>query len=441
MLKKLSLTKQLLVVFCGLLLIFVSIAIPIINYNLHVVIDKEMFDEIESDQAMIDNYGSFIPRRRARNRFYHIRYYAETDTYDYDMVVGHDQMIALGLVSQAAQKDLQTILKDDNHKAIQGKIEYDETVYYYRIMQMENENQTYLISFMSSNYSKSLINSIRNRIIYFQFAFLGFVAVVIMIWVLSLIHPLKRIKVYVEGITRGKDMTLNLDRKDEIGVVGRAIVDMNAELAKQAHIKEEMIHNISHDLKTPIALIKTYGQSVKDDIYPYGDKNASMDVILENAERLEHKVQDLLYLNRLDYLGGEKKPETPFAMKELIEHIVLQMDALSTIHLETSLADVTFIGSEEHWRVAIENIIDNACRYARSLIRIELKKDYLAIYNDGEAIDEALISDLFSPYVKGVNGQFGLGLAIVHKIATMYGYKVYARNETVGVSFIFEKDR
>lgn len=440
MLKKLSLTKQLLVVFCGLLLIFVSIAIPIINYNLHVVIDKEMFDEIESDQAMIDNYGSFIPRRRARNQFYHIRYYAETDTYDYDMIIGRDQMIALGLVSQAAQKDLQTILKDDNHKAIQGKIEYDETVYYYRIMQMENEDQTYLISFMSSNYSKSLINSIRNRIIYFQFAFLGFVAIVIMIWVLSLIHPLKRIKVYVEGITQGKDMTLNLDRKDEIGVVGRAIVDMNAELAKQAHIKEEMIHNISHDLKTPIALIKTYGQSVKDDIYPYGDKNASMDVILENAERLEHKVQDLLYLNRLDYLGGEKKPETPFAMKELIEHIVLQMDALSTIHLETELADVTFIGSEEHWRVAIENIIDNACRYARSLIRIELKEDYLAIYNDGEAIDAALINDLFSPYVKGVNGQFGLGLAIVHKIATMYGYKVYARNETVGVSFIFEKN-
>lgn len=40
-----------------------------------------------------------------------------------------------------------------------------------------------------------------------------------------------------------------------------------------------MIHNISHDLKTPIALIKTYGQSVKDDIYPYGDKDSSMDII------------------------------------------------------------------------------------------------------------------------------------------------------------------
>ena len=47
---------------------------------------------------------------------------------------------------------------------------------------------------------------------------------------------------------------------------------MKEEIDKQSKIKEEMIHNISHDLKTPIALIKSYSQSVKDDIYPYGDK-------------------------------------------------------------------------------------------------------------------------------------------------------------------------
>lgn len=214
---------------------------------------------------------------------------------------------------------------------------------------------------------------------------------------------------------------------------------MKEELEKQEKIKEEMIHNISHDLKTPIALIQTYGQSVKDDIYPYGDKNSSMDVILENAQRLEHKVKSLLYLNRLDYLQGEEIQLYTFNMKQLIEKIVLQMDILQPeITLNAELEDVMFIGNEEHWREAIENIIENATRYAKQEIKIILKEDYLEIYNDGECIDEETLTFLFKPYAKGVKGQFGLGLSIVYKIAHMFGYTITALNRENGVSFVFE---
>ena len=125
------------------------------------------------------------------------------------------------------------------------------------------------------------------------------------LWVLTLINPLKKIKNYIDNIKNRKNDELFIDREDEIGIVSQALVEMKEDLERQESIKEEMIHNISHDLKTPIALIQTYGQSVKDDIYPYGDKNSSMDIILENAERLEHKVKSFLYLNRLDYLQGE----------------------------------------------------------------------------------------------------------------------------------------
>lgn len=47
--------------------------------------------------------------------------------------------------------------------------------------------------------------------------------------------------------------------------------------------------------------------------------------------------------------------------------------------------------------------------------------------------------DLFNPYVKGVKGQFGLGLSIVAKIADMYGYDIHAENKDPGVAFIFTK--
>ncbi len=214
---------------------------------------------------------------------------------------------------------------------------------------------------------------------------------------------------------------------------------MKDSLDQQEKIKEEMIHNMSHDLKTPIALIQTYSQSVKDDIYPYGDKDSSMDIIIENADRLEHKVKSFLYLNRLDYLQGENKELATFDMKQLIEKIVSQMDALNDLQLLTDLDNVSFIGDEEHWRVAIENVIANASRYAKSQIKIILKDKYLEIYNDGEPLEEESIPYLFDPYVKGVKGQFGLGLSIVAKIADMFGYHVTAKNQEIGVSFIFTK--
>ena len=290
-----------------------------------------------------------------------------------------------------------------------------------------NDTSQYLISLVDSEYSLSLVTSLRNQIIYIQYGFFIVLALVMILWVLSLISPLKKIKNYIDNIKDHKESELNIQREDEIGIVFKALVAMKDDLDKQESIKEEMIHNISHDLKTPIALIQTYAQSIKDDVYPYGDKDSSIDVILENADRL-------------DYLQGEDNQLETFAIKELIEKIVLQMDLLKPeIRLETELEDVTFVGDEEHWRVAIENIIENASRYAKTLIKITLKEEYLEIYNDGEAIDEATLPYLFDPYVKGVKGQFGLGLSIVSKIASMFGYNVSAVNQEVGVCFIFQK--
>ena len=61
-------------------------------------------------------------------------------------------------------------------------------------------------------------------------------------------------------------MKLYLNREDEIGEVANALVTMKDELTRQEKAKEEMIHNISHDLKTPIATIKSYSESIKDGI-------------------------------------------------------------------------------------------------------------------------------------------------------------------------------
>ena len=435
-LKKLSLVQQLIVVFCFIALLMITVVMPIIDYNLFSIVDKQMYERLTISQYSIV-YNNVMPYKQEKEVF-HILYESSENTFVETNI--SSVQVVYDFYTYLFQDDLAKAVKNDQ-SIIKNKGQYNGNTYYYMITKINNSTK-YIISLVDSNYSASLITSLRNQIIYIQYGFFVVFALVMILWVFTLINPLKKIKNYIDNIKDRKESELTIQREDEIGVVFKALVAMKEDLDKQESIKEEMIHNISHDLKTPIALIQTYAQSIKDGIYPYGDKDSSIDIILENADRLEHKVKSFLYLNRLDYLQGEDNELTTFAIKDLIEKIVLQMDLLKPdIRLETELDDVTFIGDEEHWRVAIENIIENASRYAKSLIKITLKKDYLEIYNDGEAIDETTLPYLFDPYVKGVKGHFGLGLSIVSKIASMFQYTVSAHNQEVGVSFIFEKKK
>lgn len=442
--------RQLLIVFVILAVVFISVLIPLVDHNLTSIIDHEMYSQLETAQDNTTSYST-LPRQRKNRASYHLIYNASKKEYISDNVPTNAPKLHINF--SLFEDDLKTIIDDENHATIENmKVDRGET-HYYRIIKIETDDissslfdsgdDIYLITIMNSDYSDELIKAIRSGVIYILYGSLVITAVVLLFWCFSLIKPLAEIKSYVDSIKNRQHATLidARERGDEIGVVANALVDMREEIEKQEKIKEEMIHNISHDLKTPIALIKTYSQSVKDDIYPYGDKDSSMDVILENADRLEHRVKDLLYLNRLDYLNSSSQEFVTFEMKDLLEHIVNQLETIVDFTIETSLDDVVFVGDSEHWRVAIENIITNATRYAKSLIRITLKKDYLCIYNDGEPIDETLIDDLFQPYVKGVKGQFGLGLSIAYKTADMYGYEITAQNENPGVSFIFTKKR
>lgn len=434
--KKLSLVQQLIVVLCFVGLLLVAVLMPIVDYNVTSIVDKQMYERLTISQYSII-YNNIMPYKQEKE-VYHIIYDTSNNSF-VQSNIGSVQVV-YDLYSYLFKDDLAKIVNTDQ-EVLKNKGEYDERTYYYMITKINNTSK-YLISLVDSEYSVSLITSLRNQIIYIQYGFFIIFALVMILWVLTLINPLKKIKNYIDNIKDRKDSDLIMNREDEIGIVSKALVEMKEDLDKQESIKEEMIHNISHDLKTPIALIQTYAQSIKDDVYPYGDKDSSIDIILENADRLEHKVKSFLYLNRLDYLQGEDNEIGSFAIQDLIEKIVLQMDFMKPdLHLETELEDVQFDGDEEHWRVAIENIIENASRYAKSVIKITLKEDYLEIYNDGETIDEATLPYLFDPYVKGVKGQFGLGLSIVSKISSMFQYSVTAKNHDVGVSFIFQKKK
>ena len=258
MFKSFSLLKQLLVVILGLAIMLVAVVMPIVDSNVHDIIDDQMYEKLETSQRDSVEYD-FMPSNNKEKAIYTIVYDPTENAFTFSNLYGDATTLTL-LYNYLFGRDLEKIVNSRRHNTIESKGTYARETYYYRIMKVDDE---YLISIMSNSYSDKLITDIRNRIIYILYAVLTIFALVLVLWVISLIRPLKKIKTYVDSIANREEATLVMDRQDEIGVVGNAIVTMKDELMKQEKVKEEMIHNISHDLKTPITYIQGYSEAIQ----------------------------------------------------------------------------------------------------------------------------------------------------------------------------------
>ena len=299
-----------------------------------------------------------------------------------------------------------------------------------------------LISLLPGAYEEQFRTLLVNSVVNMNVVIAGLLFFLLLLWVASLIHPLNQIRNYANRVKNDEAAELNVNRRDEIGEVAEALRDMQEELEKQNREKEEMIQNISHDLKTPIATIRSYGESIKDGIYPYGSLEKSIDVIIEHADRLDKKVRSLITLNKMGYLLDDCPEGDTLNMNDVIDKVLLSLKVIRPeITFERIMdPEVFFHGDEDPWRIAVENLIDNALRYAKTRISIQLHDAELIIFNDGRPIDQATLNKLFQPYEKGTDGQFGLGLSIVYRVVTTYGYRVEASNLPDGVQFRIWKE-
>ncbi|MBR2990998.1 MAG: HAMP domain-containing histidine kinase [Solobacterium sp.] len=295
----------------------------------------------------------------------------------------------------------------------------------------------WLVSYLPGQYEETFragltVNSVNTTVGVVTFLF-----IMLMVWITSVIHPINLMKTFTNKIKNDEFAYLDIERHDEIGDLADALTDMNFELQRQNRMKQEMLQNISHDLKTPIATIKSYGESIKDGVYPYGSLEKSVDVIIEHADRLENKVRSLITLNKMEYLLDDSPEGDHLDMNAVIDKVLLSLQVIRpeiTFVRETD-EKVMFHGEEDPWRIVVENLIDNALRYAETTIRIVLHPYELIVHNDGKQIEEDRLDVLFDPYEKGTDGQFGLGLSIVYRVVTTYGYKVDAENVQDGVQF------
>ena len=440
--KELNLSQQLLTIVFLTVSVFALFFFVYLSDNINSFVDSEMYRILHRTQASLVNYYESDGDVEELEDY--------SDSIITHLLIDKEQLYSENLVkidvigpSFYDDKTIQKIAKE----TINNKLGDVDKVYsnkeqriLYSISEMSD--RYICVSLLNDTYRSEFKNALLNSVINLAFIVVGVLFVTLMLWVGSLIHPINQIKNYIEKIRNGQIADLKIDRRDEIGELALAIIEMQQELKHQVSVKDEMIQNISHDLKTPISTIKSYAESIKDGIYPYDSLDKSVDVIIEHATRLEKKVYSLLMLNKMGYLEDIAPVGNTLNMNVIINKVILSMEVVrQDLNITPFLQPVFFHGEEEPWRICIENILENSLRYAQSEIVITSNQNSIQISNDGPLMSEERISKLFRPYEKGTDGQFGLGLSIVYRVCSTYGYKVEAENMDNGVLFTISQNK
>ncbi len=439
--RELSLLQQILciiflfiAIFAGFLFFFITPAIDRFS-------ETEMYEQLHTSQNTIIDYINENPDEET------VVY--GTDTSIIQLMYDPDSNDLKYLNETSLNKEVLSDIQDQAEETKSGTqdyvVEVDEenqanVKYLYSITLLKDGRE--LISVMPDTYRVAFRKSLISGVVMMNILVVSVLLALLLMWVGTFIYPLQQIKLYIQKIKNDEPATLTVKRNDEIGEVAEALTEMQRALDKQNREKEEMIQNISHDLKTPIATIKSYSEAIKDGIYPYDTLEKSIDVIIEHAERLEKKVKSLIILNKMGYLLDKCPEGDNLDMNEVIEKVVLSLKVVrpEIQIISNTEKNIKFHGEEEPWRITVENLMDNALRYAKSTVTVELKKDELRVINDGRQIEEDRLPTLFHPYEKGTDGQFGLGLSIVYRVCTTYGYHVQAENLPNGTSFRIWKE-
>ena len=318
-----------------------------------------------------------------------------------------------------------------------GKFIYKNKIYYYYNNYINNNEIK--ISITNDNYINQMRKNILQTILIITGISFTICSLIIIIWSNNLVNNIILLKNKIDNLDNDKyKVNLNHNFKDEIYSLNDSIENMKRYLKNNENYKNQTYQNISHDFKTPITVIKSYIEATEDGIET---KEKSLEIIKEQVNKLENKVHSLLYLNKLNYIKDKnenKKAKTNISSiinQSINKFKLIRPDLNFKIEIDK---EITLRGTPEMWETIIDNLLNNFMRYAKKEIKITIKNKKIILFNDGNKIDENILSSIFTPYEKGLNGMFGLGLSIVKKSLQLLDYDITVTNVKNGVNFIIK---
>ena len=264
----------------------------------------------------------------------------------------------------------------------------------------------------------------------------------------------------IEKITKGAaelrsgdyNVRFEADGPVEIQELAKTLNTMTAELERADTIQKELIANISHDLRTPLTMITGYSEFMRD--FPSEITPENMQVIIDEASRLNSLVNDLLLVSKLQS-GTQAFDIKKICLTKVISDTVNRYDTLLT-HKEYKISfiydrEIYVMADETRLLQVVYNLVNNAINYTGDDKSVTIRQDVLddivrvSIIDTGEGISEENLPLVWDRYYKidkvhkrAITGT-GLGLSIVKNILMVHNSRFGVSSEVGrGSTFWFE---
>lgn len=234
--------------------------------------------------------------------------------------------------------------------------------------------------------------------------------------------------------------------------------ELNATLSKAAkeikkadQAKRDLIANVSHDLRTPLTMIKGYGEMMID--FPTEKTDENLKVIIDETERLSYLVNDLLDLSKLEANQLKLEP-TLFDLSETVKEQLQKYNVFiktDGFEIKEEIEDDLYVLADKlRIEQVINNFVINAINYSKDDKRIEIhlyKKDGNAVFeviDHGEGIEESKLKDIWDRYykidrehVRALHSS-GIGLSLAKEILDLHHAEYGVESKVnVGSNFHF----
>ncbi|MCR4891016.1 MAG: HAMP domain-containing histidine kinase [Lachnospiraceae bacterium] len=216
---------------------------------------------------------------------------------------------------------------------------------------------------------------------------------------------------------------------DEIEALYEDFNSMVEELASTEILKTSFVSNISHELKTPIAVISNYAALLQDKSISVEEQKQYADKINTVSHDLAELINNILQISKLDNNQVEAKNES-FDLSEMLIQAILSFDSLleeKNIDLQINIPDNISIESDPGLlKIAFNNILSNAIKFSDDSGQIEIKvnkedsKTSISVRDQGCGMDEKALKHIFDKFYQSDKNHSakgnGLGLAMVKQI-------------------------
>ncbi len=279
------------------------------------------------------------------------------------------------------------------------------------IIELEYLDEKFI--FKTADEENIIDKNILNALVYLDI----FLLILIFLYILKLLSPLKNITIQIENFAKG-DLNSRIDIKsnDEIGVLAKTFNQMAQNLEELIKTREELLRDIGHELRTPIAKGKFAIEKIED-----FSKKELLQKIFFDLERLTNE------LIQLEKLNSSKLEISTFSAETLIVESLEKLYINDESKINLIIKENFKIKADlEYLSIALKNLIDNALKYSTKLpIIIEVDKNEIRVINKGNRLSKQLEYYL-KPFTQELSQRdgFGLGLSIVEKIINKHNFKL-----------------